>query len=134
MSTVERIAARVSVGVCLVVGVYIAVELWGGLDDHRHGSLADYILYREAAAHWLATGRFYDYGFWAVGAWGPPIGRPCCTRRSSCTSSYHSRSSRHRCGGRSPLASLAGRLRGCGQPVGRGPSWRLPSCIPGLGA
>lgn len=67
------VVSRVSVGATLIVGAYIALELWGGLDDHRHGSLADYTMYMEAARHWLATGRFYDFDIWGAHADGGPF-------------------------------------------------------------
>jgi hypothetical protein len=37
----------------------IAVGLWGGLDNHLHGSLSDWYGYIAATRHWMATGQFY---------------------------------------------------------------------------
>jgi hypothetical protein len=60
------------VGASIIVAAYIALEFWGGLDDHRHGSLSDYTIYTTAASHWLATGRFYDFAVWGQNADGVP--------------------------------------------------------------
>jgi hypothetical protein len=68
----QFIVSRVSVGVSIIVAAYIALEFWGGLDDHRHGSLADYTMYMGAASHWLTTGRFYDFAVLGVNADGVP--------------------------------------------------------------
>lgn len=59
VSAVERVLARTSMGVAIVVGFYVAVELWGGFDDHLHGSLADWYGYMNATHYFLRTGEFY---------------------------------------------------------------------------
>ena len=58
-AAIERILIRASVGVSIVVGLYIAVEFWGGLDNHLHGSLADWYGYMNATHYFLRTGQFY---------------------------------------------------------------------------